>query len=122
MEIKEPELQRDMDLIRLKLLQVAGYNVDDELSRFSGKQQAFHSALLIDAGYIFGQVVRDQHGFPANAVMIHLTWEGFEFLELMKDKTVWKSARSVFTKAAGWSTPILIEWLKMEAKKHLPIP
>ena len=122
MNVIDPIRQRDMDLVRLILLRSAGCDVAEELKQYTQQQRAFHVALLIDAGYIRGEVTRDPEGFPATSAIVHLTWQGFEFLELVKDGKLWKGARTVFTKTAGWSTPLLVEWLKAEAKKYLGLP
>ena len=108
-----------MDLIRLLLMRGAGYDVSNEFKRFTTEQCAFHTALLKDAGFVDAVIVPNPIGFPCKAETIRLTWQGFEFLELVKDPRLWAGSKKVFTKAAGWATPLLVEWLKSEAKRHL---
>lgn len=44
-------MRRDMDLVRLLLLQVEGEEAPD-LSAYTNEQQIYHKALLIDAGLV----------------------------------------------------------------------
>ena len=120
MKLAHPELQRDMDLIRLLLLGSAGYDVEEELKDYTGEQMAFHIALLKDAGFVDAEVTCNEHGFPAVAAIIRLTWNGYEFLELAKDSKAWKASKDVLQKAGSWSVSLLLEWLKAEAKSHIP--
>lgn len=43
-------MKRDMELIRLLLLEVEGEEPKPDLSAYSSETQAYHLALLVDAG------------------------------------------------------------------------
>jgi hypothetical protein len=111
-----------MGLARLLLLNGAGYDVVEDLKAYTARQCAFHVALLKDAGFVEAVIRQDHIGFPSGATIIRLTWQGFEFLELVKDPEVWRGTKKVFDKAVSWSMPVLMEWLKTEAKRHLGLP
>lgn len=49
-------MKRDMDLIRLKLMQVEGEEPAPDLSAYTEEQQVYHMALLIEAGLVDGIV------------------------------------------------------------------
>ena len=111
-----------MDLIRLLLMRAAGYeDAAAEAEQYPIPQRAFHTALLKDAGYVIAVISDDEHGFPARAATVRLTWQGYEFLQLMWDKTIWNRAKAtIIEKGVPWATPLLIHWLKIQACSHIP--
>ena len=116
-------MKRDMDLIRLLLLMKEG---DDDArerleSNYDEKTIVFHCALAIEAGFINGSVTTDQVGMPAAASLLHLTWEGYEFLESIRNETTWNKAKDAVVKTGtGWTVPILKEVLKAIIMHHIP--
>ncbi|MGI8966702.1 MAG: DUF2513 domain-containing protein [Limisphaerales bacterium] len=74
-------MKREMDLIRLLLLEVEGELPKPNLESYTEEKQVYHMALLIDAGYVDGSVAQDSSGFPVGTNPIRLTWEGHEFLD-----------------------------------------
>ncbi len=85
-------MKRDMELIRLLLLEVEQGKASAGLEAYSDEQQSYHAALLVEKGLVEGEVVRNNHGFPTVAAMIHLTWEGHDFLDSARNETIWKKA------------------------------
>jgi hypothetical protein len=120
MEIINPELQRDMDLVRLLLMHHAGYDIGEQTKDYTPKQVALHGAILHDAGYVQAEVVDGGDGFPEYTRIFRLTWQGYEFLELAKDSKLWRASKEAVKKAGSWSFSILAELLKAEARKHFP--
>ena len=110
-----------MDLIRLLLMRSAGHNVAKDLEPFSDEERAFHVALLKDAGYVEALIRTNEVGFPNGSKVIRLTWQGYEFLQAMTDNKIWKSAKEHILKpGVSWTTSLLLEWLKLEARRHIP--
>lgn len=112
---------RDMDLIRLLLMRSAGHDVTEEVEKYSIPVRAFHIALLKDAGFVIAVIVHDAEGNISMARTARLTWQGYEFLQLMLDKTIWNRAKAaIIDKGVPWATPLLVHWLKIQACNHIP--
>jgi hypothetical protein len=114
-------MKRDMDLIRLLLLRSEG---DEEAAQLVEKyevpERAYHVALLQQAGFVDADITCDEHGQPNGAIVRGLTWQGHEFLDAMRDDTVWKKAKNKMIKpGVSWTASLLFEVLKAEAKKQL---
>lgn len=54
----------------------------------------FHMRLLLEAGYIKGTLSKDHTG---KVFVEHLTWQGHELLDMIRDDTLWKKIRSLCT-------------------------
>jgi hypothetical protein len=91
-------MKRDMNLIRLLLLETEGEEPKPDLSPYSGEQRVYHSALLIEAGLIDGQIIPNAIGLPARTVSLRLTWSGHEFLDATRSGTKRASA----SKSPAW--------------------
>ena len=112
-------MKRDMDVVRSLLQQI---EATKEGYTFVRGIDAHHAAILIDAGLIHGHLHRsDAHGVMS-ANIERLTWSGHDFLDSMRDDTLWKKAKErVLVPGVSWTFDILKEWLKFEAKKKLGI-
>ncbi|MFK8184487.1 MAG: DUF2513 domain-containing protein [Phormidesmis sp.] len=118
---------RDLDLIRKILLEVESWppnvsarNVDVE--GYSAPAITYHALLLHEAGYIKGAVFGDPlYGKVINPTQ--LTWDGHEFLDEARDKTVWEKAKKVAAKAGASSfsifRPILTKVAAAEVERAL---
>jgi hypothetical protein len=54
--------------------------------------------------------------------VFEITWAGHEFLQSIKDDTLWKKAKEdVLKPTASWTFAILAEWLKQEMKTKMGI-
>ena len=112
---------RDMDLIRLLLMRSAGHDVAEQVEKYPIPDRAFHIELLRDAGYVIAVVDYDEHGSPSRARTSRLTWQGYEFLQVMLDDKTWNRAKKlIIDKGIPWSASLLFQWLKMEARSHFP--
>ncbi len=120
-------MKRDIDLVRKILFAVEECDRDPlewvPLS-FGGHDEktiAYHVWLLIDAGLIEGTNCSSLNGFCWQAK--RLTWAGHEFLQSIRDDTIWNKAKEkVLKPTASWTFGILIEWLKQEIKEKIGIP
>ncbi len=90
-------MKRNMELIRLLLLDVEGEEEVD-LSEHDEEQLVFHRELIIEAGLAEGYIMRT---FGGNTVEIErLTWNGHDFLDAARDSSRWRKA----VKATGPAT------------------
>ena len=117
-------MKRNMELIRWLLLRSEG---DEEAAKaceaFTVEERAYHVQLLIDAGLVEGVVRRDEVGNPNGAIVSRLTWAGHDFLQSVRDDTIWKKAKDqVFKPGASWTFDLLKEWAKQEVKQRLGLP
>lgn len=71
-------MKRDMNLIRLQLLESEGGEPKPDLSAYTEEQLMYHSALLIEAGLVHGEIITDDQlvgvmfGFAVGAKRSHL--------------------------------------------------
>jgi hypothetical protein len=119
-------MKRDFDLIRSILLQVEACNggklirsldVDEAIPNTT---LAEHIVLLIEAGLIDGKVL----DYDAPAFIIQrMTWAGHDFLDAMRDDTIWRKAKDTILKPVGGvALDVLKQWLITEAKTKLGLP
>ncbi len=113
-------MKRDMDLIRLLLLQQESGEDPPELEEYPIDLVVYNLALMIDAGFVDGTIIPDHEGSPAGASIIRLTWAGHDFLDSTRDPTIWKKAKErVLKPGISWTFSILVEFLKAEAQRQL---
>ena len=98
-------MQRDMELIRKILFCIEEKYVDTwldsnqvKIDGYDLKTVAYHCAILYDAG-----LVSDYKGqYGDNELYFfgvgRLTWEGHEFLDKIKNDTVWNKTKDTITK------------------------
>lgn len=113
-----------MDLVRLLLLRSEGdKDAEHDCEKFSVQERAYHVQLLIDAGLVEGTARRDAKGDFTGAVVSRLTWAGHDFLQSIRDDTLWKKAREhVLKPGASWTFDILKEWARHELRQRLSLP
>lgn len=101
---------RDSDLIRAILLAI---EADDrcevlklpDIAGYSDEAVHFHTRLLVEKGFL-------KTYFPDRAgrqpwVCIRLTWEGYDFLDNIRDPAVWRSVKRASVKVGSWSIETL---------------
>ncbi len=118
-------MKRDMELIRLLLLQVEHEEGDGEKPTLEGYSEAMiahNCALIIEAGLVHGSVIENETGLPRGAVLLRLTWAGHDFLDSARDNAIWNKAKGTLLKKGGsWSFELLKEYLIFEARQRLGI-
>ncbi len=94
-------MKRDMELIRVVMLEVEKskdpYDLTDP--KFEGHNEteiSYHISLLDDAGLLHGQDRSAIGVFRWSAGA--LTWAGHEFVEAVRDDSVWKEALTITAK------------------------
>lgn len=122
-------MKRDLDLVR-KLLQwmeaqPEGRNVGwkIEIPGYTDEQIGYHAHIMGQAGLILAADRTYMESHTPYAVPTSITWAGHEFLAAAANDTIWASAKETVLKpAVGATVPVLLEWLKMEAKARLGLP
>jgi hypothetical protein len=127
---RKPTMQRDMDLTREILLNLAA---DDELDGMEGKQYGapesmgisghsaeevgYHLRLLIQAGYLteIGEI-------ETMPVLYGLTWNGHEFLDNIRDETIWRRTKARLKGLPSAALAVVASIAEAEIKKHLGLP
>jgi Hypothetical protein (DUF2513) len=120
-------MKRDMELVRTILkeiedkLEPGSHSANLAIDGYDAATVAAHIELLIEADLIKGRVARHIGGISATVVE-RLTWTGHDFVDVARDQ-IWKKAKeSVLKHGASITFDLLLEWLKLEARKHLPMP
>jgi hypothetical protein len=96
-------MKRDWDTIRELLNKVEECTLPTEMVRLADfdEQRAaaisYHMSLLIEAGLVKGQVVQTTGPEVKEFFAQSLTWEGHEFLDSIRNDTVWTKTKKVFT-------------------------
>lgn len=110
-------MKRDMDLIRDILLAMeetdgeSDYYSQEELELSEVPETAFfyHILLLDEANLI---KVQDEISISSNdCYPVRLTWQGHEFLDLIKKDINWNYAKKVMSKTGGMAFEILVKIL-----------
>jgi hypothetical protein len=120
-------MQRNMDLVRDLLLAIEHdpqmdasrdffISSPDQLyiSGHSESEVTYHLGLLINAGFINGEMG------GLLPVVRGLTWEGHEFLDNIKTDTIWSKVKTqALSQLGGVSMKMLAMLAEGEVKKHL---
>lgn len=128
-------MKRDFDLIRQILRDAEGMPAMSMLSniaplggtafRYEGRDPqvvAEHVQLLIEAGLLNGKVSPGMEG-GAYIQVQRLTWKGHDFLDAMKDESIWAQAKeSILKPVGGVAFDVLLDWLKWKMSEKLGLP
>ncbi len=115
-------MQRNMDLIRLLLLDIEDVEEVD-LSGYTHEEINYNKYLLVDAGLAEGEAywIPDPNGSRTtqmrDAWIKDLTWEGHEFLDAARNESTWKSAMSTIAKSGGGFTFSVLKAVLIAAAK-----
>jgi hypothetical protein len=113
-------MKRDMDIVRFALQRLEE-DKPLEPSEYPIKLVLEHLVIMKDAGFIEADFITDQDGNVASAMVHRITWLGHDFLSASRDSKIWKLAKEkVLSPGASWTFSMLAEFLKQEARRHLP--
>lgn len=106
-------MKRDMDLIRLLLIEVEG-EAKPDLSGYTELQLLYHRALLHESGLAVGWVAKAHDGYLelggiSGCELYRLTWAGHEFLDAVRDDTIWNKAKAVLKSSAASATADVVK-------------
>jgi hypothetical protein len=98
-------MKRDMDLVREIMLKIealpTGPPVLYRVSEVEDLVLLNHLEMLIDAGLVRGKISRSQ-GARGDVIGIStLTWEGHEWIDLVRDPRVWDEAKTELQENGG---------------------
>lgn len=99
-------MKRDMDLVRTILLALADsdeplWSTDLVTDEYSRGVIGYHFLILDEAGLIMANVKAAGDDPYYIAVASRLTWEGNDFLDAVRDESIWKRVRSTIGKITG---------------------
>lgn len=98
-------MKRDLDLVRQLLLQIealpAGPPVQYRTGEIEDPALLAHFELVIAAGLVNGKLARSQ-GARGDVISISgLTWEGHEWIEMVRSQAVWSETKAALLEGAG---------------------
>ena len=114
-------MKRDMDLVRLILLEIEKSSEDPrseirlQIPNYTFEQVSYHVMILNDAGLIeaddLSTMASDSVWFPKR-----LTWSGHEFLDAARNDSIWNKAKE---KASSMNFELLKELLLSITRQQL---
>jgi len=108
-------MKRDMELIRLLLIEQETGDKPDGLSSYPDADQIYNLQLMQDAKLVVADFISDEEGTPVTALVHRLTWAGHDFLDATRDSKIWKKAKEhVIKPGMSWTFQTLLEFLKRE--------
>ena len=116
-------MKRDVDLVRAILLEVESKEtpsgwVDLQIADYPKDHVSYHVKILSEAGYLEAQELTTKSGFDWKP--INLTWQGHDFLDAARNKSVWQKAKKkVGDKVTSVSFDVLKSILVGIAKQEL---
>lgn len=117
-------MKRDMDIVRKIAIETEKLDAIESLHGLEGVAPAvfsFHVIWMDEAGLL--KAVKQEHisQDPPKARALRLTWEGCDFLDSVRDKTLWEKARQDIIKpSASFTFGILKDWLRAEIRNGFP--
>lgn len=109
------QMKRDMDLVRLLLLRLAGEDVNEDIAKYGERQVNYHELLLLEAELVQGVKVDRADGW-SRPYLNCLSWKGQEFLDSIRSPSIWSEVKSRASKIGAFTIPI-IQTLAAEAIK-----
>jgi hypothetical protein len=109
-------MKRDMNLIRLLLLEIEGEEESD-LTNYSEEQVDYHKFLLLNGGLALGEDAMFSGQTHPVALLYSLTWEGHDFLDAARNETTWKKTLQKIKKSSGTVAFEVIKALLIAASK-----
>ena len=91
-------MKRDLDLVRQILLQIealpAGPPAQYRMSEIEDPVLLAHFELVLGSGLVNGRISRSQSVRGDVISISGLTWEGHEWIEMMRSQSVWNETKS----------------------------
>lgn len=94
-------MKRDMEVIKLLLLEQEGEDVSEQLCEYDDNEVIYNSVLAIEAGLIVGESIQDENGDEVTTFRRRLTWAGHDFLDSARDEGAWNHAKEAAAKSGG---------------------
>lgn len=118
-------MKRDMDLVRQMLLATEAKAAGTPITKMDGIEHmdfVQHVIWLQQAGLITGSAALGMNPPESSYALIQdLTWNGCEFVDAMRDDTLWSRAKAKFMRPGiSFTLDIVKDWLKAEITQGLP--
>jgi hypothetical protein len=115
-------MKRNWDTIRKILLKSEELSPDDTLrpSDFNedrADEIAYHVKLLDEAGLIKASIVEYSGGAGIHFDLERLTWSGHDFLDAVRNESIWSKTKAKITDKGGAMTFDLIKSVAIELAK-----
>lgn len=108
-------MKRDMDLVREILLEIekqyvlsALYNL--KIEGYDIETIAYHCKILYEAGLISDYKVQYANNTIYSFCVGSLTWEGNDYLDKVRDNSIWKKTKDVITQKG---LPLFFDTIKI---------
>lgn len=93
-------MKRDFELLKKILIEIENFpdvkRRSIQINGYSPQELNYHIGLLHEANLLKGKSHSDDSWFVSS-----LTWEGHEFLDAIKNDTVWKKAKQIISEKGG---------------------
>jgi hypothetical protein len=97
-------MKRDLDLIRQILLAIENDQQPLTIAGETAARVGYHVQLLLDEGYVEGNVLWDGVGedhVPVGYCVNRITMAGHDYLDSIRDPKVWNKTKSVLENVGG---------------------
>jgi hypothetical protein len=103
-------MRRDPDLIRAILLAIEADERCDvlripDVDGYPDEAVHFHARLLVEKGFLRTYFPDRSRNQPWTC--IRLTWEGYDFLDNIRDPAIWRAVKRASVKIGSWSIETL---------------
>lgn len=124
-------MRRNPELFRKLMLAIeqTSQPLTDEtqIDGYSRDEVAYHMHRIIEAGFAEGRAIEDHSGgnttVPNRVVIFRMTNAGHDFIDNIRDDTVWRDVRKRLTAVGGSAAVEVIKQLGAAAlKAHLGLP
>lgn len=107
-------MKRDMDLVRKILLQIEEEYVstalfDIDIAGYEKETIAYHCKIMHEAGMVSGYSPFYADGKLYSFRVSGLTWEGNDYLDKVRDDSMWKKTKDIIKKQG---LPLIIDTIK----------
>lgn len=98
-------MKRDLDLVRQLMLQIEALPASPPVQYRAGEVEdpvlLKHLEMLIAAGLVSGKISQS-HGARGDVISISgLTWDGHEWVEMVRSQAVWNEIKTTLMERAG---------------------
>ena len=114
-------MKRDMDLVRKILLKIEEEQnefplMNIEIDGYDMATVNYHCKLLYEAGLISGYKASTSMSGLDGFMVDSLTWEGNDFLDKIRDNSIWHKTKDAITKKG---LPLIIDTIKTVANAFI---
>lgn len=123
-------MKRDMDLVR-KILQGVesaedAVHLDDlekmnGISNYTDREVWYHVQLLDYAGYLDCLMTQSDDSRLRRGIVYGLTWDGQDFLDALRDDSVWEKTKRAVRESVGSTTFDVVKCVAVEASKRMAL-